>query len=204
MKLDYLGHSCFKLESNEFASVFDPYAPGSVPGLKDLNVTANLVLCSHKHGDHGCVEAVKINTAYFNPYKITQIKCYHDDVLGQKRGSNIIHIVENENLKVVHLGDLGHELDDELVKDLENTDLLLIPVGGCYTIDSEVAKRIVDKVNPRCVIPMHYRNAKSGYDELDVVDTFLAHFEDVEYVNESLIVTKDLSKVIVMNQVMSV
>lgn len=203
MKLDYLGHSCFKIESNEFSIVFDPYAPGSVPGLKDLNVSANLVLCSHKHGDHSCVEAVKIKTSYFNPYKIAQIKCYHDEVLGQKRGSNIIHVVENENLKIVHLGDLGHEIDDELMKELENTDVLLIPVGGHYTIDAATAKKIVDKMNPGCVIPMHYRSSKSGYDEIDVVDSFLSYFEEVEYLNESLIVTKDLPKVIVMNQIMT-
>ena len=200
MKLEYFGHSCFRLTSDGFSIVLDPYAPGSVPGLADLNVTANLVLCSHAHGDHSYKEAVKVKYQEVNPSRITQIKCYHDEVQGKKRGPNTIHIIDNENIRVAHFGDLGHELSDELLAELGHIDVALLPVGGHYTIDAEMASKIVTALNPKTVIPMHYRTSTTGYDEIATVKDFLAYYDDAEYVGSEIELDNDLPKIVVMKQ----
>ena len=200
MELEYLGHSCFKLTSDNFTIVLDPYAPSSVPGLEDLALTANLVLCSHTHADHGCSSAVKVVYKECNPCRITQLKCFHDDDNGNKRGQNIIHIIENENLRVAHFGDIGHALSETLVKELGRIDVALLPVGGYYTVDATVAHKIVEALNPKTVIPMHYRTTTTGYDEIATVKPFIEYFEDVEYDGSKIELIGDLPKVIVMKQ----
>lgn len=200
MRLEYIGHSCFKLESNGFEIVLDPYAPSSVPGLVALDLCANLVLCSHAHADHGCSSAVKLKYKESNPCRIAQLKCYHDDVEGKLRGQNIIHVIENENIRVAHFGDLGHELNNNLLKELGHIDVALLPVGGHYTIDAQTAYKIVETLNPTTVIPMHYRTNTSGYDEIETIDSFLKYFDDIEYVPSELVLSKSLNKVIVMKQ----
>ena len=97
----------------------------------------------------------------------------HDDQGGALRGTNTIHVLAAEGLRVVHLGDLGHELSGEQLAPLRGCDTLLIPVGGFYTIDAETAKRVADAIAPRVIVPMHYRHGSHGYDVIATVEDFL-------------------------------
>ena len=169
MKLTWHGHACFTLETDEGRIVFDPYEDGSIPGLKPLDLSADVVLCSHEHFDHNAREVVK-HTRKLTRFDIKTIDSYHDDKQGTLRGHNIIHVVNTDDMKVVHLGDLGHELEN--CSSIENCDVLMIPVGGHYTIDAKTAKNIVDAIHPRIVIPMHYSSDSFGFKEIAPLDNF--------------------------------
>lgn len=173
MKLIWYGHACFKLESAEGSVVIDPYAPGYVPGLAmPSELTADTVVCSHDHADHNCDAAVTLtgNTPLF---KLTRLSAYHDAVSGKKRGENQITIIDAEGQRIVHLGDLGHELTAQQLDALGAVDVLLIPVGGFYTVDAATAHRIAAAVNARITVPMHYKGVGFGFDELSDVEEFL-------------------------------
>ncbi len=170
MILTWHGHACFRLETDEGIIVFDPYEDNSVPGLKPLELSADVILCSHQHSDHNAREVVK-QTRKMTHFNINAIDSYHDDKQGSLRGKNIIHSVKVNNMHIVHLGDLGHTLDNP--KGLENCDVLMIPVGGHYTINAVEAKEIIDTLKPRIVVPMHYRSETFGYDVISTLDDFL-------------------------------
>ena len=178
MKLTWYGHSCFLLESAEGSVVFDPYAPGSVPGVELPVLTADAVLCSHGHRDHGCQEAVTRSGATPR-FSVTRIESFHDDRQGALRGGNTIHVVEADGLRVAHLGDLGEALNEAQLAALGKVDVLLIPVGGYYTIDAPTADAAARAVGARLVVPMHYRGEGFGYDVIAPVEDFLALRADV-------------------------
>ena len=113
MKLTWYGHACFKLETASGSVVFDPYAPGSVPGLALPEITADAVVCSHRHSDHYCPEAVTL-TGSEPSFAMCSIPTFHDECMGAKRGDNLITVVTAEGLTVAHCGDLGHELSAKL------------------------------------------------------------------------------------------
>ena len=171
MKIEYLGHACFKLNDS---LVIDPYKDGSVPGLPPLRTTANKVICSHEHADHSGRECVEIISGECD-LDIREIPSWHDDKQGTLRGTNTIFVIRDRNSgeKLVHLGDLGHFPNEEQLAAISNADYLLIPVGGYYTIDAKVAAEICKACEAKCVVPMHYRTAESGYPELATVDEFL-------------------------------
>lgn len=178
MKITYIGHACFKLETAGAALVLDPYADGSVPGLTPVRETADAVLCSHSHGDHGCRENVSLTGKALEdtPFKVDWIDTWHDDVQGAKRGPNRIHIIHAEGLKIVHLGDLGCELTDEQFELLCDTDCLMVPVGGFYTIDGNQAAAIAARIGAGITIPMHFRGEGFGYDVISEAADFTDHF----------------------------
>ena len=170
MKLEYLGHACFRIDG---CLVIDPYKDGSVPGLEPLHVSAAKVICTHGHADHSGVECVELDGSECN-LKISEVASFHDDAGGRLRGPNTIFVIRNSNdEKLVHLGDLGHFPDDEQLVAISDADYLLIPVGGYYTIDAEMAVKICEAARPKCIIPMHYRTATSGYPEIATVDEFV-------------------------------
>lgn len=182
MKLIWHGHACYTLESAEGTVVFDPYERGYVPGLTLPELSADEVLCSHYHNDHGCAEAVK-KTRRITKLAIERILCWHDEVQGAKRGENTIHIVQAEGLRLAHLGDLGHMLSQEQLSRLGRIDVLLIPVGGFYTIDAEEAAQLAKRINAGVTIPMHYKGEGFGYDVISTVDEFAALMGNVEYMD---------------------
>ena len=170
MKLQYLGHACFLVEG---CLVIDPYKDGSVPGLKPLRVKAAKVICTHGHADHSGVECVELDGGECE-LEIREVASFHDDVQGALRGPNTIFVITSPSgEKLVHLGDLGHFPDDEQLAAISDADYLLIPVGGYYTIDASIAVKICEAAQPKCIIPMHYRTANSGYPELATVDEFV-------------------------------
>ena len=107
MHLTWLGHSCFKIEKEGYTVIVDPYKDDSVPGLRKIRETADLVFCSHEHGDHCGRECVKIREGGKNPFQITEIPTYHDDSEGSQRGKNIIRIFDDGEARIAHFGDLG-------------------------------------------------------------------------------------------------
>ena len=171
MKLTWIGHSCWKLESGTDTVILDPYADGSVPGLAPVREQADLVLCSHEHGDHNARETVTL-TGKQPSFTIETLDTYHDEAKGAKRGPNTIHIVSDGKTKVVHLGDLGCALTDEQILALRGADVLLIPVGGFFTINADQAVSLVRMLCPKTVIPMHYRSKTFGYPVIGKVDAF--------------------------------
>ena len=201
MKITYLGHSCFKFEKDGFAMIIDPYKAGSVPGYAPLKEHANQVLSTHKHGDHFGWSEVKLAvTRADTPFMVSFIETFHDDKKGELRGFNNVLIVDVDGLKLVHMGDIGCMLDDEDLKKIKGCDVLMIPVGGHYTIDAKQAKEYVDKIAPKITIPMHYRGKGFGYDEIGTVDKFTKLFDEVEQGQSELVLEKKPRghKVIVM------
>ena len=169
MKLEYLGHACFRMDDE---LVIDPYKNGSVPGLPPLSTTARKVVCTHQHADHSGVECVEIVPGE-SEFEIIEVPSWHDDKQGTLRGPNTIFVISKNGEKLVHLGDLGHFPNEEQLARIANADYLLIPVGGHFTIDAEMAVKICLAANPKKIIPMHYRTDTSGYPELAKVDDFL-------------------------------
>ena len=151
----------------------DPYENHYVPGYAPMSLQADAVYCSHEHSDHGAAHIVTLSG---NPCSIpvSTLDTWHDEVQGAKRGPNRIHIFASEGMRVAHLGDLGCELTPSQIDTLQNVDVLLLPVGGFYTIDAKQAADIVRQLHPRVVIPMHYRSETFGYDVLSCVDDFLS------------------------------
>lgn len=171
MKLKWLGHSCFELTlSNGKVLVTDPYDESV--GYPPLHVRADAVLSSHAHFDHNYFAAVEgdyetINAA--GEYEvcgatITAVPTWHDDAQGAKRGSNLIFVIEADGLRVAHLGDLGHLPETDAQKAaLSNLDVMLIPIGGFFTIDTPQAVEIINAYRPRAAVAMHFHNRYCGF-----------------------------------------
>ena len=175
MKIEYLGHSCFRINDS---LVIDPYKDGSVPGLSPLRVSGAKAICSHEHADHSGRECVEIVERPCD-FEITEVPSFHDDAGGALRGANTIFVITSDNgEKLVHLGDLGHFPNEKQLAAISGADYLLIPVGGYYTIDAKTAAEICEAAKPKCIIPMHYRTFDSGYPEIGMVDEFLKLAED--------------------------
>ena len=178
MTLTWLGHACFLLESEDGRAVFDPYEPGSVPGLTLPDLAADMVLCSHGHHDH--CHPVGVRESRKRPgFTVETVHSFHDLEGGALRGENTIHIVTVEGKRIVHMGDIGHPLSVAQVQAVGTPDVLLVPVGGYYTVDAVTAKGICDALKPRTVVPMHYRGPGFGYGEIAPVEAFTALFKDV-------------------------
>ena len=191
MKLTWHGHSCVSLESTQGTVVIDPYQDGSVPGFPPLHLKGNLVLCSHEHRDHNARECVQLSGNTLN-FSIQRLSSGHDDQQGARRGTNTIHILTLDGMRVAHVGDLGCMPSPEQLEQLQNLDALLLPVGGYYTINAAQAAQLADQLRPRVVVPMHYRGQGFGYDVLTTLDEFLALRSDiVRYPGSSLTLTPD-------------
>lgn len=197
MKLEYLGHSCFMITSDAGNKVItDPYITGIPwPPLKyeEIKESADVVTVSHEHKDHNNVGAVRGSpqvlkgktTAVVKGMEFKGIATYHDNAGGRIRGANTVFIFEVDGVRLCHLGDLGHQLSAEQVAGLGRVDLLMVPVGGFYTIDAEVATQLCDHVKPKVIIPMHYKTDKVENTELDSVDKFLEGKENVNKLDSS-------------------
>lgn len=194
MKITYLGHSCFKIESQGFEVVLDPYTQGSVPDYKPVHEEADQVLCSHGHKDHGAVECVTLRQGGKSPFTVETISTWHDDQQGALRGTDTIHILDDGQCRVAHLGDLGCELTAEQKDKLRGLTALLIPVGGYYTIDAAQASALAGELAPTVVIPMHYRGEGFGYDVIGPLEDFTALRQDVKEHGSTLELTPETAR----------
>ncbi|WP_160679915.1 MBL fold metallo-hydrolase [Clostridium sp. C8-1-8] len=184
MKIKWYGHSCFMITSeNGTRILIDPYK--NMLGYKlPEEIEAEIVATSHVHGDHNYIQAVKGSFVHINKtgsflehgIEIKGVETFHDKVSGAKRGKNIVYNFTIDGIKLCHCGDLGHTLSDDLVKEIGEVDILLVPVGGGFTIDAADAVKVMHKLNPTVVIPMHYRTKALGPMGLAFakVDKFLA------------------------------
>jgi len=181
MNIRWLGHATFMISSDDGTRIItDPYTTGGKLSYGEIQETADIVTTSHGHGDHNNVGAVRGNPAIVDQAGITEVKgikfqgisTAHDDAGGTQRGNSIMFCFEADGMRVCHLGDLGHMLDDKQAAELGQIDILLIPVGGYYTIDAQVATRVADKLAPRLVIPMHFKTEKCDF-PITGVDEFL-------------------------------
>lgn len=173
MKITYFGHSYFLFNGNDYSICLDPF---SNVGLEEVKVSCDYVFSSHAHFDHNnlalCKGAKEVENG--GPFEI--IKTYHDEKRGKLRGENSVLIFVLDGFRIAFLGDLGEYDNEELIKKLSGVDLLLIPVGGKYTIDGAGAYDYAIKTKAKCVIPMHY---KEGVSTIDVssAENFLDKFE---------------------------
>jgi len=176
MTITWLGHSCFKIEDKEVRVITDPF-DASV-GLKVPRLETDIVTISHDHQDHNNLEAIKGNSFIIRgpgEYEVKNvfvygIPSYHDKSEGKERGTNTIYLIEMEDIKIAHLGDLGQSsLTNEQLESLDGVDILMIPIGGIYTINAKEAVDIINQIEPRIVIPMHYKvpGLKINLDGLD-------------------------------------
>lgn len=179
MFINWHGQSCFKLVGDKTTVITDPFT--NEYGLKVPRLAGDIVTISHDHGDHNNAQAVKgltqdtpfvIDSPGEYEYKgvfIYGIPSFHDDNQGASRGHNIIYRIEIDGISISHLGDLGHVLENGQIEKLEGTDILLVPVGGNFTIDAKQATKIISELEPRVVIPMHYHipGLKAKIDGLD-------------------------------------
>ena len=182
VKLTWHGHSCFTLEENGYAIVLDPYANGYVPGFGPLRLTADAVYCSHGHEDHNAASCVGINrdaASKTNPFHVTEIHSFHDEVQGKKRGNNIIRIFDDGEYRIAHMGDIGCMPTKEQKEQLKGIDVMLMPVGGFFTLEPKDVRALVRELGPRMLVPMHYRGRNFGYEVIAPLDTYLKLCSDV-------------------------
>lgn len=203
MEITKIGHSSFKIKTKKIILVTDPFNPEMV-GKKFPKTKAEIVTISHNHKDHNYTNGLEgIRKIIDGPgeYEVSGVSIlgyasFHDDKKGEERGKNVIYKIESEDIKIVHLGDLGHDLSDKECQCLGEVDVLMIPVGGFYTIGPKEAVEILKKLNPSITIPMHYN--QSGLDEnffgkLFGVDDFLKESQRiVERVDKLKIDSTDL------------
>ena len=193
MRVKWLGHACFLLTSRDSLRVItDPYAVGGGINYSPINETADIITVSHRHDDHSDVSAVKgkpevIESDGIKTVKGIQFKgiaTYHDEAQGEKRGLNTIFCFTIDDMKLCHLGDLGHVLSREQVGEIAAVDILFIPVGGFFTIDASAATQVCTQLGPKVVIPMHFKTAKCAYPIADVED-FLQGKKHVRRIDNS-------------------
>ena len=181
IEIEYLGHSCFRIKAPEGRFVTDPFFEDI--GYEMPKVRADYVTISHGHYDHCNAMAVRdVEEVFADPYEFLDgaLKgktCYHDEAGGTLRGENVMFRFLLDEKVVCHVGDLGEEINPDLLSFLQGTDVLLIPVGGVYTITAAQAKAYVDAVKPKIVIPMHYNDEESNI-RLAPVEDFIALFQE--------------------------
>jgi L-ascorbate metabolism protein UlaG (beta-lactamase superfamily) len=186
------GHACFELHGKNVTIVTDPFKGIGIP---EPRADADLVLCSHSHQDHNNVKPVLakegevlegfVGSREVKGVVIKGVSTFHDETSGSKRGKNTIYTFSLDGVRFCHLGDLGHDLSSETVKEIGKVDVLFVPVGGYFTIGPETAGKVCEKLKPRIVVPMHYRmpGLPSMFDSLKTVDDFSKGKRNVERIN---------------------
>ena len=180
MHFNWLGHSTFLITNDAGGRlVTDPADERSIPALP--HVTADVITVSHHHFDHDAAERIGGNPIVKDSpapetlagFAIRGLSTFHDEVKGAKRGPNTIFVIEADGQRFVHCGDLGHVPDEQTIAAIEGCDVLMIPVGGIFTVDGKTAWEIAKRIAPKTVVPMHYQTPDLGF-TLESVDHFLA------------------------------
>ena len=195
----WCGHNCFEIKGESVVLATDPFN-ASMVGLKTPQITADIILSSHGHGDHwdkktakgwskNDTEVIKWKIASFDikGVKIKGVDTAHDDRGGSARGSNTVYVFTIDGITFCHCGDLGHVLNNDQVNEIGKIDVLLIPVGGVFTIDPAKASKVVEQLNPKIVIPMHYYHdgLNTMFKALHTVDDFLKDKKNTKKLDSS-------------------
>jgi len=181
MIISYLGHSSFKIKTNTATLITDPFE--SSTGLRFPKQEADIVTISHQHPGHNHKTGIRNENCFFidapGEYEVKDVmvrgfKTYHDSEQGIARGANTIYLIQTEGLTICHLGDLGHELPEKLLKEIESANVLMISASGKY-LNHDTAKKIIHKIEPSIVLPMHYKTAQHSatYTDNATLDEFV-------------------------------
>lgn len=164
MTIQWFGHSCFRIEVKDFSILIDPFS--NEIGLKPPKIKDNVILITHSHYDHSNTADAPPEARVINgpgEYEIGGvyihgIQSYHDNAKGTQRGLNTIYVLKAEDINVCHMGDFGQDkLEEHQLEEIGDADILMLPVGGVYTIDGKQAVQITGEIQPKIVIPMHYK-----------------------------------------------
>ncbi|OPY65352.1 MAG: metal-dependent hydrolase [Syntrophorhabdus sp. PtaU1.Bin050] len=203
MKIKLYGHAAFKITTNSGVRIIiDPYESGSFDGALaygKITDEADVVLTTHDHADHNYIKDIRgkfvhINNAGNHEVKGVKMKgvpSFHDPSKGKKLGNNLIFLIEADGLRVAHMGDIGHTLDKTSIEDLGAVDVLLVPVGGIYTIDASKAAGVMKDIKPAVTIPMHYKTAKCDVPIAGVEDFTRGEWEVRKAGTSEITVTRD-------------
>jgi L-ascorbate metabolism protein UlaG (beta-lactamase superfamily) len=201
MKIKWYGHSAFQITTEKgIRIIIDPYESGSFSGALSygkIEDEADIVLTSHDHADHNYTKGIrgkykhisKAGDHEIKDIKIKAIPCFHDSLGGKKGGSNLIFVITADGLNLVHMGDIGHSLDPELLKKIGKVDILLLPVGGFFTVDAAMAQKIMNDIKPGVTVPMHYKTQKCNF-PIAPVEDFTKNQANVRILKESSVVIK--------------
>ncbi|MEN6636160.1 MAG: MBL fold metallo-hydrolase [Clostridiaceae bacterium] len=171
MQITWYGHSCFLLTSESGYSILtDPCDPETGYELHDL--VCDAVTISHEHQDHNCLAIVAGSPEILRTpgeflagkIPVTGYSSYHDETEGARRGDNVVFLYQIDGLKVLHLGDLGHMLSDEVIEKIGDVDVLLSPIGGVFTLNAKMATELADRLHAKVLIPMHYKTPAVHFD----------------------------------------
>jgi L-ascorbate metabolism protein UlaG (beta-lactamase superfamily) len=193
MKIKWLGHSAFLITSdNKIKIVTDPYTLGNGVNYRPINETASIVTISHTHYDHNNHAAVKGSPMIIREKGLYNVKgieikavpVFHDSSLGSQRGNDLVFCFKVDGLVACHLGDLGHTLDPDQIAEIGPVDILMVPVGGYYTIDATEANMVTQSLNPRIVIAMHYKTEKADF-PITGLQPFLKNRKNVRQLDAS-------------------
>jgi len=196
VKIKWCGHATFLITTaSGIKIVTDPYEPGGYDGALAYGKIPDLIdiaLVSHDHPDHNFVQALEGNpqvvkgpgTHTVSGITFKGVPTYHDTTRGSERGENVIFCFTVDDVRLCHLGDLGHMLEAEAASEIGTVDVLMMPVGGFYTIDAAAATGVMNTLKPRLVIPMHFKTAKCGF-PITTVDDFLLNKTGVKRLNTS-------------------
>ena len=199
MDIYWYGQACFKIKGKQATALIDPYDPAMLGIKLPKDTSADMVLKTHDHADHSNLDvagesAIKITGP--GEYEVkgiatTGVMTYHDNQKGAERGKNTVYNLEVDGVNIVHLGDLGQILEEDQLEEIGSVDILMIPVGGVYTVDAKDAARIVAQLDPKIVIPMHYKLEDLKV-ELEPLENFLKEMSVENPVPQSkLAITKD-------------
>lgn len=200
MKLTYHGHACFSIEADGTTILIDPFNDTCGYPMPDISPTA--IAVSHEHFDHNYVQMAKGSPRVIRgltdggkdwaqvnekvgPVAITTVRTYHDPTEGSQRGRNVMLIFDSGGIRLVHSGDLGHTLSDEQANALGKVDVLLVPVGGFYTIGPKEADAVIEALRPRVVVPMHYKTPVTQSWPIGPLDEFVQEKARVKHVGRS-------------------
>jgi L-ascorbate metabolism protein UlaG (beta-lactamase superfamily) len=207
--ITWLGHSCFRIRGSQAIIITDPYPPtiGYTLGKQQ----ADIVTISHAHPGHSYAAGVTSDHHLVKgpgEYEIAGvlmlgITTFHDSIKGQSRGKNTVYVMEVDGVNICHLGDIGHVLTDQQLEELGTIDIVMVPVGGGNSLTASMAAELIRKVEPKIVLPMHYKTAWTNRD-LDPVDNFLKEMGvSVAEPKPKLTVTKNtlplVTQVVILN-----
>lgn len=193
MKVKWLGHASFLITSDDGVRIItDPYKSGGALKYEEIKGPADIVTVSHEHFDHNNVEPIEGNPKIIRGaseidvkgIKFNGVATFHDENKGKDRGTNTIFCFLVDGVRVCHLGDLGHALNDQQVEQIGKVDVLLTPMAGFYTMNAEVATEVSNRLNPRVIIPMHFKNERCDF-PVSCVDDFLKGKKNVTIVDDS-------------------
>lgn len=195
MQLRYFGQSCFKIKTKSASLVTDPYS------AKLPKIGAEIVTVSHNHPDHNCIEAIEGKPFIISgpgEYEIKEVSIqgiptFHDTQNGELRGENIIYVITAEDLTLCHLGDLGHRLSPKLLEMIGDVDVLFVPTGWDKSLGPKAAAEVVNQIEPRLVIPMHYKTSlhkTEEYKDMAPVEEFLKEMGVEKQEMEKLVLSR--------------